>query len=284
MLTTINKRAGAARRLHTVTCRCAGDTCERALIGKVQAYRIVGNATMETLAATPFSAFVDAQASGFALLPDVDLDELRRLLPIARRRVRARQHLYHAGQAFGALYLVHAGFLKTCHVSAEGREQVTGFRMRGDLVGVEAIGLARHIDEAVALEDSEVWELSYPAVLSACQRLPALQARLTAALAEEIRRDRHWVMTVGALPADERVAAFLLGMAARFAHLGFSAHRFVLRMTRLDMASFLALKHETVSRALTRLERAGLIRVACREIELVDGAGLRRLCGSLATH
>lgn len=236
---------------------------------------------METSQVTPLAALAAAPA-GFALLPEVDMEELRRVLPITRRKLRPRQHLYHAGQPFTALYLVHAGFIKTCNVSEEGREQVTGFRMRGDLVGVESIGLACHLDDALALENSEVWELSYPAVLGACQRLPSMQLRLTTALAGEIRRDRQWVMTVGALPADERVATFLLDMAARFARLGFSGRRFVLRMTRLDIASFLALKHETVSRALTRLERTGLIRVACREIELADEDGLRARCSGLA--
>lgn len=225
----------------------------------------------------------DAPATSFALPPEVDLELLSRYLLLTRRKLRARQHLYRAGQSFRALYLVHAGFLKTCHVTEGGREQVTGFRMRGDLLGVESIGLERHIDDAVALEDAEVWELSYPAVLDACQRLPALQMRLTAALAGEIRRDRTWMQAVGVLPADERVAAFLLDMAGRFARLGFSPRRFVLRMTRLDIASFLGLKHETVSRALTRLERMGFIAVAYREIELTEAEQLRELVSG-GTH
>lgn len=237
---------------------------------------------METPHASSPATSADAQAAAFALLPDVDIERLRRYLPLARRKLRSRQYLYRVGQSFHALYLVHAGFLKTCNVTEEGREQVTGFRMRGDLLGVESIGLAQHIDDAVALEDSEVWELPYPPVLGACQQLPELQMRLTVALAEEIRRDRNWVLTIGALPADERVAAFLLDMAARFARLGFSRRRFVLRMTRLDIASFLALKHETVSRALSKLERIGYIRVAHREIELADEAGLHAFAGMAA--
>lgn len=212
-------------------------------------------------------------------LPELDIEQLQRHMFVAQRRVRAGQHLYRNGQPFHALYLVHAGFLKTCESSADGREQVTGFRMRGDLLGVESIGLAVHGCDAVALEDSVLWELAYPPVLGACLHVPELQARLTAALAEEIRRDRAWMLSIATLPAGQRVAAFLLDLAARLARLGFSARHFILRMGRADIASFLALKHETVSRALSHLERLGYISVQRREVKLLDAPALRDLVG-----
>ncbi len=201
---------------------------------------------------------------------DLDMDQLRRQMQVTRRKVRAGQYLYRAGQPFDALYLVHAGFLKTCELSEDGREQVTGFRMRGDLMGVESIGLATFSCDAVALDDCEIWELPYPPVLGACAKIPQLQARLTAALAEEIRRDRTWMLAIGTLSAEQRVAAFLLDIAARHARLGFSPSHFILRMGRADIASFLALKHETVSRALSHLEEQGYILVSRRELKLLD--------------
>jgi len=147
---------------------------------------------------------------------------------------------------------------------------VTGFRMRGDLLGAESIGLAVHTCDAVALEDSQIWELPYPPVLTACLHIPELQIRLSSALAEEIRRDRSWMLTIGTLPAEQRVAAFLLDIAQRLARLGFSARHFILRMGRADIASFLALKHETVSRALSHLEQLDYISVLRREVKLLD--------------
>lgn len=214
---------------------------------------------------------------------DLDIEQLRRHMPVTRRKVRAGQYLYRNGQTFNALYLVHAGFLKTCELSADGREQVTGFRMRGDLLGVESIGLATYTCDAIALEDCEIWVLPYPPVLDASLRVPELQAKLTEALAGEIRRSRNWMLTIGTLSAEHRVAAFLLDLGSRLARLGFSARHFILRMGRTDIASFLALKHETVSRALSRLESLGYISVQCREVKLLNRPGLQAHAGLVST-
>jgi CRP/FNR family transcriptional regulator len=205
----------------------------------------------------------------------IALEELRAHVPVVQRRLEAGQHLYRAGQPFHALYLVHAGFLKTSVVSEDGREQVTGFRMRGDLMGVESIGMPAHTCDAIALDMSGVWELPYPEILNACARLPALQEQLTAALAAEIRNDRSWMLAVGTLSAEQRVAAFLLDVAARHEALGFSARHFVLRMSRADIGSFLALKHETVTRALTRMCAQGCIAIQWREVRILDAGALR---------
>ena len=216
-------------------------------------------------------------------LSGLDIAQLQKYVVVTRRKVRAGQYLYRNGQPFRALHLVHAGFLKTCELSEDGREQVTGFRMRGDLLGVESIGLAVHICDAVALDDAEIWELPYPPVLDALKHVPELQVRLATALAEEIRRDRVWMLAIGTLPAEQRVAAFLLDIAGRLARLGFSARHFILRMGRADIASFLALKHETVSRALSHLERLNYIEVLRREVKLLDIPRLRACVGTPCT-
>ncbi len=210
---------------------------------------------------------------------DIGIEQLRAHVPVMRRRLDAGQYVYRAGQPFNALFLVNVGCFKTCELATDGREQVTGFRMRGDLIGVESIGLSSYACDVIALEAGEVWELPYPAMLSACLRVPALQARLTTALAEEIRRDRLWMLALGTLSAERRVSAFLLDLADRHARLGFSASHFILRMSRADMASFLALKHETVSRALSHLEELGQISVQRREVRILDDDRLRRFAG-----
>lgn len=204
----------------------------------------------------------------------IDIEELRSHVPVVRRKLEAGQYLYRAGQSFNALYLVNVGFLKTCLVAQDGREQVTGFRMRGDLIGIESIGTATHECDVVALETSGVWELPYPAILRACAQMPELQERLTWALAAEIRSDRSWKLALGSLSAEQRVAAFLLDLASRHEALGFSPRHFVLRMGRADIGSFLALKHETVTRALTRLAGQGCIDVQWREIRILEAAAL----------
>jgi CRP/FNR family transcriptional regulator len=205
------------------------------------------------------------------------LEELRAHVPVMQRKLSSGQYLYRAGQPFHALYLVHAGFLKTSLIAEDGREQVTGFRMRNDLLGVESIGMPIHTCDAIALDTSGVWELPYPEVLNACARIPELQAQLTMALAAEIRSDRSWMLALGTLTAEQRVAAFLLDVAARHEALGFSARHFVLRMSRADIGSFLALKHETVTRALTRLTAQGCIAIQWREVRILDPQALRDL-------
>lgn len=204
----------------------------------------------------------------------IDIETLRRYVPVVQRKLTAGQYLYRAGQPFNALYLVNVGFLKTCLVAEDGREQVTGFRMRGDLIGIESIGAAAHECDVVALETSGVWELPYPAILRACAQMPELQERLTWALAAEIRSDRSWKLALGSLSSEQRVAAFLLDLASRHEALGFSSSHFVLRMGRADIGSFLSLKHETVTRALTRLAAQGCIDVQWREIRILDSHAL----------
>ena len=215
-----------------------------------------------------------APSAANAVHASIDIDALRAYVPIVQRKLAAGQYLYRAGQAFNALYLVNVGFLKTCLVTEDGREQVTGFRMRGDLVGIESIGAATHECDVMALETSGVWELPYPAILRACAQMPELQERLTWALAAEIRSDRSWKLALGSLSAEQRVAAFLLDLASRHEALGFSPRHFVLRMGRADIGSFLALKHETVTRALTRLASQGCIDVQWREIRILDVGAL----------
>lgn len=210
---------------------------------------------------------------------DIGIDQLRAHVNVTRRKLAAGQYVYRAGQPFNALFLVNVGFLKTCELTDDGREQVTGFRMRGDLIGAESIGMARYACDVIALEDSEVWELPYPPMLTACLQVPELQARLTEAMAREIRHDRVWMLVVGTLGAESRVAAFLLDLADRHAKLGLSAHHFILRMCRIDMANYLALKHETVSRALSRLDELGLVSVQRREVRILDADGLKHRAG-----
>lgn len=207
----------------------------------------------------------------------LDIEVLRGHVAVRRCWHAAGQYLCHAGQPFQAIHLVRSGSYKICELSEDGREQVTGFRMRGELAGVESIGLKTHACDVVALEDSETWELPYPAMLKACLHVPELHARLASALATEIRSDRSWMLMLGTLGAEQRVAAFLLDMAARHASTGASAKRFTLRMGRIDIASFLALKHETVSRALSRLHDLNYIAVQRREVRMLDVEGLRAM-------
>ena len=224
--------------------------------------------------------------AGTALLPcprpvsAAGIESLVQALPLQRRRLRAKQYLFRAGQRRQSLYLIHAGFFKTCVLSEDGREKITGFRLRGDLLGLDSLDMSTYACDAVSLDVSEVRELPYQQLRDS---LPDFQDRLTAVLASEIRRDWGWMLAIGTLSAEQRVVAFLLDLATRLDALGFSPHRLMLRMTRADLGNFLALQLETVTRALSHLQAQGLIDVARREIRLTDPAGLRALLGTSRT-
>lgn len=198
-------------------------------------------------------------------------------LPLQRRRMHAKQYVFRAGLPRQSLFLVHAGFFKTCVLSEDGREKITGFRLRGDLLGMDALDMPAYTCDAISLDVGEVWELPYAQLRDS---LPQFQERLTAVLASEIRRDWGWMLALGTLTAEQRVIAFLLDLAARMEALGFSARCLMLRMSRADLGNFLALQLETVTRALSRLQALGMIGVDRRQIRIRNPAALR---GMLAT-
>lgn len=195
-------------------------------------------------------------------------------VPVQRRRIQRKQPLFRTGQHCYALYLIHAGFFKTCVLSEDGREKITGFHLRGDLLGCDAFGLPAYACDAIALDIGEVWELP---IVQLQARTVELMPYLTALLAREIRRDWHWMLALGTLGAEQRVAAFLLDLAERLETLGFSARRLPLRMTRAELGNFLALQLETVTRALSKLAAAGFIAVDGREIRIENADALRRM-------
>ena len=204
----------------------------------------------------------------------LDLETLLQGLPLQRRRLRSRQYLFRAGQPRQSLFLIHAGFFKTSVLSEDGREKVTGFRMRGDLLGIDALDMPTYTCDALALDVGEVWELP---VAQLRRHLPEFQERLTSLLASEIRRDWSWMLCLGTLTAEQRVITFLLDLAARMERLGFSSRCLILRMTRAELGNFLSLQLETVTRALSRLHAQGLIDVERREIRIEDPASLRAM-------
>lgn len=204
-----------------------------------------------------------------------------RLLP-KRRQLRAGQAVYRAGENFHVVYFLQAGCVKTVIAAADGRERVTGFHLRGELLGMEALGSTGHSCDAIALEDGEVWEIPVEQLFAACASDPQLQRALTATLAAEIRSGRGWMLAAGTLGATQRVAALLLELGRREAALGYSASHLVLRMTRADIGSLLGLTLETVTRALTQLKDSGLISVERRDIVLRDRAQLEQLVATPA--
>ena len=189
-----------------------------------------------------------------------------------RKRVKRGECLYRSGEAFGAIYALLTGCFKTSVGLEDGRDQVIAFHMGGELVGMDGIGTDRYTTSLTALEDSEVCIVPYARVAEA-----GLQPHLHKAMSRELVRDQGVMMLLGTMRAEERLAAFLLDLSQRFVARGFSPSEFHLRMKRQEIASYIGLSLETVSRFLSRFQENGLITVHQKHIHLLDIAGLKAL-------
>src|SRR5690606_21845249 len=195
-----------------------------------------------------------------------EIDRLDRLVG-ARRKIRKGQHLYRAGDGFEAIYAIRIGWFKTDVLLEDGREQVTGFQMTGEMLGLDGISTEAHSCNAVALEDSEVCVIPYGQLEELSREVQGLQHQFHKVMSREIVRDHGVMMLLGSMRAEERLAAFLLNLSQRFNARGFSPAEFHLRMTRDEIGSYLGLKLETVSRAFSRFQDEGLISVQQKHIQ-----------------
>ena len=206
-------------------------------------------------------------------------DDMRRMEHVvyARRRVKRGEALYNAGDAFNAVYAVRVGFFKSSVVDREGREQVTGFFMGGELLGMDGVGTGSYNGAAIALEDSEVCVMPFALVEEMAREVPALQRHLHSVLSREIVRDHGVMMLLGSMRAEERLATFLLNLSRRFTRRGYSASDFHLRMTREELGSYLGLKLETVSRLFSKFQEDGLLEVNQKHVRIRDGEALEAI-------
>jgi CRP/FNR family transcriptional regulator len=193
------------------------------------------------------------------------------------RRVQQGMALYRAGDQFGPIYAIRSGTFKSVFLDENGSYQVLGFPMAGDVLGLDGIEAQHYRTEAVALEDSEVAIIPFPRLAHLGGKAGALQQFVYRLLSRQLAREHMQMWLLGSLGAESRVAAFLLIVGERYARLGYSDTRFNLRMTRLDLGSFLGLTQETVSRALSRFHEAGVIRVHNKELKIVEVQELHQI-------
>jgi len=209
-------------------------------------------------------------------LSNADLNQLDTLVA-TRRNVNRGDTLFRTGDVFQSLYAVRTGFFKTCVSSEDGRDQVTGFQMAGELLGLDGISNDRHSCDAVALEDSQVCVIPYGQLEDLSREFTDLQHQFHKIMSREIVRDHGVMLLLGSMRAEERLAAFLLNLTQRLQARGFSASALVLRMTREEIGSYLGLKLETVSRTFSKFQEDGILEVKQRQIRIIDQSGLQKL-------
>jgi CRP/FNR family transcriptional regulator len=206
-------------------------------------------------------------------------DEMARIDEVisTRRRIKRKTALFRNGEAFHALYAIRTGVFKTCVTAEDGRDQVTGFQMAGEIVGLDGIVNDQHTCDAIALEDSEVCVLPFDRIGELSREVGALQHHLHRVMSREIVREHGVMLLLGTMRAEERLAAFLLNLVQRLQARGFSRSELVLRMTRQEIGSYLGLKLETVSRTFSRFAEEGILEVHQRLVRIADVDRLRRV-------
>ncbi len=195
------------------------------------------------------------------------------------RVVERGQRLFDLGEPFRALYAVRSGSVKVYTLSDEGEEQVLGFYLPGEILGLAAIDRGYHDCGAVALETSSICELPFGRLEQLSSDVPEIQQRLYRIYAREIARDHAQLQCLGKHSAEQRLAHFLINLSARFAARGYSADEFHLSMSRHDIGNYLGLALETVSRLLARFQNQGLLAVNRRHVRILNRAALRVLSG-----
>lgn len=203
-------------------------------------------------------------------------DEYERLDAIicSTRIVRRGETLYRSGDVFHSVYAVRSGCFKTVIMHRDGNEQVTGFHLAGDALGLDGVSADHHGCDAIALEDSVVCIIPFDLLELLCREVKAIQHHVHRLMSSEIVRESNLMLLLGTMTAEQRVAAFLLNISTRMKARGYSPAQFLLRMTREEIGSYLGLKLETVSRMFSKLQKAGVVDARGKDVRILDQAEL----------
>jgi CRP/FNR family transcriptional regulator len=230
-------------------------------------------------AATPLATHCSACHLRDLCLPcgltGTETESLDRLM-FARRKIAAGQTLFRPGDRFQFIYAVRSGTFKSSLTVAGGHEQVTGFHMAGELMGLDGLANGAHASSAIALEDTDVCAIQYSHLSDLATHSGNLQMVLARLMSREIVREHSLMVLLGSMNAEERLAAFLLNLSQRLKARGYSASEFHLRMSRAEIGSYLGMKLETVSRTFSAFQQQGLLEVDKKHVRLTDVEGLAR--------
>jgi CRP/FNR family transcriptional regulator len=210
----------------------------------------------------------------------IDGDDLARLDATIRdkRTLDGGETLYRQGERFHALYVVRSGSLRTSVEDASGNLQVLGFHLPGEIVGVDALANDHHASQADALERSSICELPYEHLNRLLTQIPSLQRQLMRVISREVAEEHQHMVMMGRQPAQERLAIFLHSLSDRYARLQRDGTALNLPMSRHDIASYLGLAVETVSRLFTRMEEAGILAVSRKAVTILQPDELEAMC------
>jgi CRP/FNR family transcriptional regulator, anaerobic regulatory protein len=219
-----------------------------------------------------------ANSFNLNLMPTEKNDPFSKIVAIGQSRVISEGTTIHrAGDHFRSVFFLRSGVAKRCLITEDGREQVLGFPMSGELIGLEAIDSFVHTTTVISHDHCVLTEIPYESLEKLAARDAEVAAYLFRAMSSALRDEHGWLATLGLLSSEGRVAAFLMDLSRRFAARGYSSNQFSMRMTRAEIGCFLGLTIETVSRVFSKFQKIGLLSVARREIEILDMSALKNL-------
>jgi len=209
-------------------------------------------------------------------LEEGDLAKLDEIIQ-RRRPLEKGEYLYRLGEPFRSVYAVRAGSLKTYTTTQEGQEQIVGFHLPGELMGLEGISGDTHTCSARALETVSTCEIPFEQLESLSRKLPGLQHHLLGLMSGELQKDHCHLSMLAKAPVEGRLASFLVRLSERFLQRGYSATEFNLSMSRNDIANLLGMAVETISRLFTQFQEQGLLAVERKHIRILNLSGLQNL-------
>lgn len=196
---------------------------------------------------------------------------------VNRRTIHQGAPLFRTHDSFQSIYAVLAGSFKTVALHRDGHEQLTGFRIPGDALGLDGVGAGRHICTAVALEDSKVCVIPVDVLESVGRQVPLMRHHIYRLMSDDIARRARLAVVLGTMTAQQRLAAFLLSVSARFRRRGYPADEFNVRMTREEIGNYLGIKLETVSRLFSKLKRTGIVDTHGKRVRIIDFDALAQI-------
>jgi CRP/FNR family transcriptional regulator, anaerobic regulatory protein len=210
-------------------------------------------------------------------LPGSDVERLDGLM-FGRKRLKQGEALFFEGDKFHFIHAVRSGTFKTSLTLRDGRQQVTGFHMAGELIGLDGLASGKHATVAEALEDAVVCAIPYASLIDLVSRDSGMQHVVGRLMSREIVREHSLMLLLGSMNAEERLAAFLVNLSQRMKARGYSATEFHLRMSRAEIGSYLGMKLETVSRTFSLFQQQGVLAVDKKHVQILD---FQRLAGAV---
>lgn len=220
----------------------------------------------------------DCRLAGICLPISLELEDIDKLNNIIQRGrpYQKKQHIYHAGDPFKSVYAVRSGAVKTVKITEDGIEQITGFHLPGDLIGIDGLASNTHTNAAIVLETSAICEIPFFRLEELSAKIPNLQRRFFQLMSKEIADEQQLITMLSNNSSDERLSALLLSISIRYQNRGLSAVEFHLPMNRSDIANYLGLTIETVSRIFTKLHKSGIITLDKKHVTINDIDALKK--------